>query len=371
MSEVQTVVAGAGVIGLAIARRLARAGHEVLILEAETAHGQHTSSHNSQVIHAGIYYEPGSHQQRLCVSGKMMLYDYCATRHVDHARCGKLVVATREDQLAGLKELRARGRRNGVDDLELLDGDAARALEPEVASLGALLSPSTGIVDAPGLMLSLLGEAESAGAMLALDSPLVAASRESGGFRLRVGDAAQTRLSCRNLVNAAGHGAWDVARGIEGLDPALIPRRFMARGSYFALPAGARPFSRLIYPMPDAGSLGLHVVLDLDGRVKFGPDVEWLAPGAPDYRVDPARAPAFEEAVRAYWPGLPEGALLPEGCGLRPRIWGPGEEKADFLFQGADAHGIDGLVNLFGMESPGLTSCLAIARHVEGMLEAG
>ncbi len=368
MDHVQTVVVGAGVIGLAVARRLAQGGHEVLILEAEAAVGQHTSSHNSQVIHAGIYYPQGSWQRALCVPGKEMLYDYCATRHVGHQRCGKLIVATQEDQLGGLAALCEVGLANGVDDLVHVSVSECRELEPAVAGFGALSSPSTGIVDAPGLMLSLLGEAEAGGAVLALNAPLEAWQPVDGGFEFEVGDVAQTRLSCTNLINAAGHGAWDVVGGFVDYDPALIPPRFMAKGSYFALSGVANPFKHLIYPMPDAGSLGLHVVLDLAGQVKFGPDMEWMDVGPLEYSVDPGQVGKFEAAVREYWPDLPNGALQPEGCGIRPRIWGPDGAKSDFVFQGADVHGIKGLINMFGMESPGLTSCLAIARHVAGLI---
>lgn len=363
MSDVQTVVVGAGVIGLAIARYLATQGHEVLILESEGAVGQHTSSRNSGVIHAGIYYAPGSDQQRLCLRGKAMLYDYCATRHVGHSRCGKLTVAPkgRADELQGFVD---RGATNGVDDLYLVSRDELRELEPQVAGDGAMMSPSSGIVDAPDLMLSLLGEAESAGAMLALNAPFLRARREEHGFSVEIGGEEMT-ITCRNLVNSAALGAWHVAREIEGLNPKLIPCRNLAKGSYFTA-AGKSPFKSLIYPMPKVGSLGIHSVLDMGGGVKFGPNMEWV--DEVDYAVDPALLAAFEAEVRHYWPNLPDGVLQPDTAGIRPRIWGPGEAKREFVFQGADQHGIDGLINLFGFESPGLTSCLAIGEHVGGML---
>lgn len=364
------MVIGAGVIGLAIARRLARQGHEVLILEAEDAVGRHTSSHNSQVIHAGIYYPFDSQQRRLCVTGKEMLYDYCATRHVGHKRCGKLVVATREDQVPALEDLRQRGLRNGVGDLELLSAKACQALEPEVKSFGALSSPSTGIVDAPGLMLSLLGEAEAEGAVLAVKSPFKAARAIKDCLQIEVDDQTQTELSCTNLINAAGHGAWDVAKGVSGFQSSLVPPRFMAKGSYFSLSGHPNPFRQLIYPMPDAGSLGLHVVLDLAGQVKFGPDMEWVNTGMLDYSVDATKRARFETAIREYWPGLPDNALQPESSGFRPRIWGPDGSKSDFIIQNEAQHGVTGLVNMFGMESPGLTSCLAIAKYVHELIGA-
>ncbi len=366
MDQVQTVVVGAGVIGLAIARHLAVRGHEVLILEAEAAIGLHTSSRNSQVIHAGIYYQRGTDQQVLCLKGKKMLYDYCATRHVGHARCGKLTVAPTRDKVPELHELVARGAANGLDDLYVISAEEMRDLEPAVAGAGAMVSPSSGIVDAVGLMRSLLGEAEAAGAMLALNAPFRAARKVAGGFEIEVGDAAGTVVACRNLVNAAALGAWDVARGIDALDPSFVPTKNLAKGSYFAI-SGKSPFSALIYPMPLVGSLGIHSVQELDGRVKFGPNMEWV--DQVDYRVNPDLLGVFEAAVREYWPGLPEGALHADTSGIRPRIWGPGEKKRELEFQGPAQHGIDGLVNLFGFESPGLTSCLAIAEHVGGLLE--
>lgn len=363
MDHVQTLVIGAGVIGLAIARHLAVRGHEVLIAEAEGAIGQHTSSRNSGVIHAGIYYPPGSDQQRLCLHGKAMLYDYCATRHVGHAQCGKLTVAPSADRMAELHQLEARGAANGLDDLYVIGADALRDREPALAGAGAMVSPSSGIVDAPGLMLSLLGEAEAAGAMLALNARFVGAAPHPAGFRVWFGDGAE--LSCANMVNAAALGAWDVARGISGLDPALIPPCNLAKGSYFSL-SGKSPFSALIYPMPQVGSLGVHSVQDLGGGVRFGPDMEWI--DAVDYTVDAGKQAVFEAAIREYWPGLPAGALHADGAGIRPRIWGKGMNKREFEFQGPDMHRLPGLVQLFGFESPGLTACLAIGRHVGEML---
>lgn len=366
MDHVQSVVVGAGVIGLAIARHLANNGHEVLILEAENAIGQHTSSRNSGVIHAGIYYPKGSNQQRLCLAGKAMLYDYCADRKIGHAKCGKLTVAPDQDAVAQLENLVARGGENGVDDLYVISAAELQEIEPNVAGAVAMVSPSSGIVDAPELMLSLLGEAESAGAMLALNAPLLRARPVLNGFELDIGGDEMT-LGCTNLINAAALGAWNVARGIQGLQSTHILPRNLAKGSYFSIP-GKSPFSALIYPLPQLGSLGIHSVLDLGGGVRFGPNMEWV--DQIDYRVDANLAASFETAVRAYWPDLPSGALQPDSAGIRPRIWGPGAEKREFVFQGPKQHGIKGLIQLFGFESPGLTACLAIGQDVGQRLGA-
>ena len=366
MERVECVVVGAGVVGLAVARRLARAGREVIVLEAADAIGTGTSSRNSEVIHAGIYYPTGSLRARLCVPGRDALYDYCAAHGVEHRRVGKLIVATEENQLPKLAAIRAQAAANGVTDLAEIDAATARAWEPNLRTVGALLSPSTGIIDSHGLMLALLGDAEEAGTMLALLSPLLRSHRTAGGFELEVGGAEPMRIACTTLVNAAGLGAWAVARGLEGLDATHVPPRVLAKGNYYALAAGRSPFSRLVYPVPVEGGLGVHLTLDLAGQARFGPDVEWLGDlkGAVDYAVDPARADSFYGAVRAYWPGLPDGALVPAYSGVRPKLSGPGQPQADFLIQGPGIHGVDGLVNLFGIESPGLTSCLAIADAV-------
>lgn len=363
--HVQTIVVGAGVIGLAIARRLARAGQEVLILEAESAFGQHTSSRNSGVIHAGIYYPRHSPQARLCRTGRDMLYDFCATRHVGHARCGKLTLAPDAARIPELHDLLRRGAENDLDDLYVISGEELAEREPAARGAGAMVSPSSGIVDPVGLMRALLGEAESAGAVLALNAPLRRVEPTATGLRVEVGDAASTRLACTSLVNAAGLGAWDVARSVKGIDQGSIPAKFLAKGSYFSI-SGASPFSALVYPMPLAGSLGIHSVQDIGGGVRFGPNMEWV--DKVDYTVDPALLPSFESAIRRYWPGLEQGALGPDMAGVRPRIWGPGEKKRGFLFSQPADSGIKGLVSLFGFESPGLTACLAIARQVERLV---
>ena len=374
MERVECVVVGAGVVGLAVARRLARAGREVIVLEAADAIGTGTSSRNSEVIHAGIYYPTGSLRARLCVPGRDALYDYCAAHGVEHRRIGKLIVATEESQLPKLAAIRAQAAANGVTDLTEVDAATAMRWEPNLRTVGALLSPSTGIIDSHGLMLALLGDAGEAGAMLALQSPLLRSHRASGGFELEVGGAEPMRIACSTLVNAAGLGAWTVARGLEGLDAAHVPPRVLAKGNYYALAAGRSPFSRLVYPVPVEGGLGVHLTLDLAGQARFGPDVEWLGDiaghreGPIDYAVDPVRADSFYGAVRAYWPGLPDHALVPAYSGVRPKLSGPGQPQADFLIQGPGTHGVEGLVNLFGIESPGLTSCLAIADAVAAEL---
>lgn len=363
--RVDCVVAGAGVVGLAVARALALQGREVVVLERHGAIGSETSARNSGVIHAGIYYPTGSLKARLCVVGKERLYDYCAGHGVPHARLGKLIVATAEEQVPALAALAAKAAENGVHDIERLGPAEARALEPEVHCVAALLSPSTGVVDAHALMLSLLGDAEAHGAMLAVNSPIVAARVTDGGFELEVGGAEPASLACGVLVNSAGLGAQALARALAGLDPATIPPGYLCKGSYFTL-AGRAPFRRLVYPMPERAGIGVHVTLDLGGQVRFGPDVEWIE--AIDYDVDPARSLPFYAAIRRYWPGLPDGALAPAYAGIRPKLQTPDGPAADFMIQGPADHGVPGLVNLYGIESPGLTSSLAIADDVLSLL---
>jgi len=369
VDSVDSAVIGAGVVGLAVARALARAGREVVVLEATGAIGSGTSSRNSEVVHAGLYYAAGSLKGRLCVRGRELLYAYCAERGVAHRRCGKLVVATEAAQEAALWALAARAQANGVDGLQPLTAAQAQALEPALACTAAFLSPVTGIVDSHGLMLALRGEAEDHGAMLALKSPLEGATVTAQGIELAVGGAEPMRLLARRVVNSAGLRAPALARRIAGLDASHVPPSHWARGVYFNLP-GRPAFGRLIYPMPDEAGLGVHVTLDLAGQMRFGPDVEWLPDTThEDYRVDPARAPAFEAAIRRYWPALPAGALVPGYAGIRPKIAGPGEPARDFLIQGPAQHGVPGLVNLFGIESPGLTASLAIAEQVAILLK--
>ncbi|MFG6413416.1 NAD(P)/FAD-dependent oxidoreductase [Roseateles sp. DC23W] len=360
MDQVQIAVIGAGVVGLAVARELAHRGREVVIVEAAGAIGTGISARNSEVIHAGLYYPAGSLKARLCVRGKALLYDYCAARHVTHRRCGKLVVATREADLPRLAALAAQGAANGVDDLALLDRTQLLAREPALRAVGGLWSPSSGIVDSHGLMTALLADAEAAGAVLALASPVHGGERDGDGWRLRAGDGFE--LGARWVVNCAGLFAGQVAQALGAEAPAL---RF-ARGHYFSL-SGRAPFSHLIYPLPVDGGLGVHLTLDLGGQARFGPDVQWLPdadPAALAYAVDPVLAPAFEAEVRHYWPDLPADALQPAYAGIRPKLGGPGEPAADFRVDMSP-----GLVNLLGIESPGLTASLALAEWVAQRME--
>ena len=363
---VECVVIGAGVVGLAVARTLAQAGREVLVLEKERWIGSETSSRNSEVIHAGIYYPRGSLKARLCVAGKERLYAYCAEHGVAHRRLGKLIVACTEAEIAIVESVRQRAAANGVGDLEWLAGGALKAMEPALAAIGAYFSPSTGIIDSHGLMLAYEADLEAAGGLVVLRAPVLSGRVEAGGFALEIGGAEPMRLSCRVLVNSAGLHAPSLARRIAGLPPAAIPRDYFCRGVYFTL-AGRSPFRHLVYPVPEAAGLGVHLTLDLGGQARFGPDVEWI--DSLDYSVDPRRGERFYAAIRTYWPGLPDGALQPGYAGIRPKISGPAEPAADFRLQGPAEHGIPGLVNLYGIESPGLTASLAIAEEVTMLLD--
>jgi L-2-hydroxyglutarate oxidase LhgO len=364
MDAVECVVIGAGAVGLAVARALALQGREVVILEAEDAIGTHTSSRNSEVIHAGIYYPKDSLKARSCVAGKERLYRYCVERGIPHRRSGKLIVATDQAQTGELQAIQRKAHANGVTDVVWMSREQALALEPELRCVAALYSPSTGIIDSHALMLAYLGDAETAGAMLALKSPLLRAAVRNGGFELHVAGAETIR--CALLVNAAGLTAPSVAKRIEGYPAALAPREFYAKGNYYSL-ARRAPFSRLIYPVPEPGGLGVHITLDLAGQARFGPDVEWIE--RIDYSVDPRRSERFYAAIRRYWPGLPEGALAPGYAGIRPKTAGPDEPAPDFIVQGPPQHGIPGLVQLFGIESPGLTASLALADTVAASLQ--
>lgn len=364
VERIDSVVIGAGVVGLAVARALALRGREVVVLEAQGAIGSQTSSRNSEVIHAGLYYAPGSLKARLCVQGRHALYAYCDAHGVSYRRCGKLIVATAAEQFAALDRIEARGRANGVDDLRRLSAQEATTLEPALTCVAALLSPSTGIIDSHGLMLALQGEAQERGAMVALKSPVLRGRAGAGGIELDVGGDDPMRVFARHVVNSAGLQAPQVAMSIEGLDSAHVPPARYCKGNYFAL-GGRAPFTRLIYPVPDEAGLGVHLTLDLAGQARFGPDTEWLEPGQPiDYDVDPRRAEGFDEAIRRYWPGLPALALAPAYSGVRPKVVGPGEPAADFMIVGPEDHGVAGLVNLFGIESPGLTASIAIGEYV-------
>lgn len=368
MDRVDALVVGAGVVGLAVARELARAGHEVIVVDAAEGIGTGTSSRNSEVIHAGLYYPRGSLKAALCVEGRAALYDYCASHGVAHRRCGKLVVAVEDGEIAALEALHAQARANGVDDAVLIDAAAARALEPAVVAVAALHSPSTGIVDSHGFMLALQGEAEDRGAMFAFHSPFDGASCTAEGFEVRIGGAEPMRLATRLLVNAAGLQASAAAAAVDGLDARHVPRTHRCRGHYFSL-LGRAPFSRLVYPMHNRAGLGVHFTLDLGGQGRFGPDVDWLADdAAEDYAVDTSRAAFFARDIRRYWPALRDDMLAPAYTGIRPKLVGPGEPPADFRIDGPAAHGVPGLVNLFGIESPGLTASLALGARVASLL---
>ncbi|PXW29499.1 NAD(P)/FAD-dependent oxidoreductase [Paraburkholderia caballeronis] len=361
MDEIECVVIGAGVVGLAVARALAARGREVIVLEAADAIGTGTSSRNSEVIHAGLYYPRGSLKATLCVRGRELLYEFCASHNVPHRRCGKLLVATARDQIPQLESILTRGRENGVFDLTRISAAEAQALEPALECVEAVYSPQTGIVDSHQLMLALQGDAERDGAVVALQSPVESIDAGNGYFVVHVGGAAPTDIRASCVINSAGLYANALARRVRGLDVRHVPPLFLARGSYFSV-SGRAPFSRLIYPMPSEAGLGVHLTIDLGGQARFGPDVEWV--DTIGYDVDPHRADSFYAQIRRYWPGLPDHALQPAYSGIRPKLSGPGEPAADFMIQGAAAHGVRGLVNLFGIESPGLTASLAIAQRV-------
>jgi L-2-hydroxyglutarate oxidase LhgO len=365
MENVDAVVIGAGVIGLALARELALRGHETLILEAASRFGTGVSARNSEVIHAGIYHPPDFLKSRLCIAGRERLYEYCRKRSVGHRRCGKLIVASGAAQLPALANLAAAARANGVD-LVALEGAQARRMEPELACEAALYSPLTGIVDCQNLMLALLGEAEASGATLSTGSAVTRVVLESASAALGV-NGCEPDLRARILINAAGLQAPELARAMENLPCAeAVPKAYYARGNYFRLNARS-PFRHLIYPLPEPGGAGIHLTLDLAGEARFGPDVEWIE--TPDYEVSPARAARFETVVRAYWPGLPAGALQPAYAGVRPKIVAAGEPEADFRIDDENVHGVPGLINLFGIESPGLTASLAIASEAVSRID--
>ncbi|MEI7429217.1 MAG: NAD(P)/FAD-dependent oxidoreductase [Betaproteobacteria bacterium] len=357
------IVIGAGVVGLACARALARQGIETIILERHADFGQETSSRNSEVIHAGLYYPDDTLKARLCVEGNRQLYEYAAVKGIPHQRCGKLIVATGQQQEERLHALQAQAERNGIGDTQMLSQHQAEALEPQLRCVAALHSPSTGIISSHDLMLALLGDAEANGALLSLNSEVISGEISPGqGNHLLVESGGERMLLAADvIINAAGLSAVALARRLQGCPPAMIPSAYFAKGNYYAL-AGKAPFSRLVYPVPEPGGLGVHLTLDLGGQARFGPDVEWIE--TLDYTVDPKRADAFYAEVRKYWPALPDHSLAPAYCGIRPKITGPQEANADFLIQCLESHGLPGLINLFGIESPGLTACLSIADQV-------
>lgn len=368
MHDIDCLVIGAGVVGLATARALALAGREVVIAEAAEGIGTQTSARNSEVIHAGIYYPPGSLKAQVCVEGRKRLYAYLRERNLPHKACGKLIVATSAAQKPALETIMARARASGVDTLRWLEAGEAKAMEPEVRCEIALLSPDTGVVDSHALMLSLLGECEAAGGSLALNTPIAGWRREADGFSVDFGGADPATYSVRTIVNSAGHGAPRLLHSLDGFPAEHIPKQSFAKGNYFAL-LGKQPFSHLVYPVPEAAGLGIHATIDMGGRVKFGPDVEWVEHDQ-DLVVDPARAEKFYAAIRTYWPALADGALVADYAGIRPKLHGPTEPMPDFRIDGPQIHGVPELVNLLGIESPGLTSSLAIAESVVERLAA-
>lgn len=362
-TDCECIVIGAGVVGLAIAAELAGAGHDVLLLERESAFGTMTSARNSEVIHAGIYYAAGSLKARFCVEGREALYRYCQAHHIEHEACGKLIVATSSSQVQQLAAIEQRALANGVGDIRSISASEAMEMEPQLHCLAALHSPSTGIIDSHGLMLSLLGDAQRHGATLATHAPVIGLERDSlnGHYRVHVGGENPLSLTTRYLINAAGHGACELAHCLYTISRAPRVSPVLSKGNYFRL-SGRAPFSRLIYPVPEDGGLGVHITIDLGGQARFGPDVEPVE--SEDYAVDPTRAQAFYANVRQYWPGLPDDALAADYSGIRPRVRVDGELYSDFLIHSETQHGLPGLINLFGIESPGLTACLAIARQV-------
>jgi L-2-hydroxyglutarate oxidase LhgO len=358
----QVLVIGAGVVGLAIARAAAMAGHEVIVAEAASAIGTGVSSRNSEVIHAGLYYPTGSKRAFHCVRGRRMLYEFCSSHGVPHRKCGKLVVATNESERERLAAVHKQAEINGVEGVEIIDAAAAKRLEPELACVAAMHSPETGIIDSHSFMLALRGDLEDRGGVVAFASPIERLRPARGGaWEVEVGGSEPQWFVFDAVVNSAGLGAQRIARATEGYPPERVPRLVLAKGNYFGF-AGRPAFSRLVYPVPVPGGLGVHVTLDLAGRMRFGPDVEWIE--RENYDVDPKRAQAFYARIRDYWPGLPDGSLAPDYAGIRPKLTGPGEAAADFMIEGPAQHGLPRLVHLFGIESPGLTSSLSLADEV-------
>jgi L-2-hydroxyglutarate oxidase LhgO len=365
--KVDALVIGAGVVGLAVARELALAGREVIVLEAEESIGNHTSSRNSEVIHAGIYYPKGSLKANLCVSGKHKLYAYCRERSIPHRNCGKVLVAATEAEIPTVLGYIDKANANGVHDLHRISLEELRALEPAVTAVAAVYSPSTGIVDSHAVMVAMQGDLENAGGTVVFLSPALGGKVTGDGIELEVGGSEPMSIRCELLVNSAGLFAPQLARSIAGIPPATIPPQYFAKGHYYTM-SGKSPFNRLVYPMAGAGYLGVHVTVDLGGQARFGPDIDWI--DRVDYAFDASRAPLFYQAIRQYYPALKDGALQPGYTGIRPKISGPKEPAADFLIQGPANHGVPGLVNLYGIESPGLTASLAIGETVRALLGA-
>ena len=357
----QVLVVGAGVVGLAIAREAAARGHDVIVAEAAGTIGTGTSSRNSEVIHAGIYYPTASRRALHCTRGRRMLYDYCVSHGIPQRKCGKLIVATKPAETAKIEQILAQGQKNGVEGLRLIDDGAARRMEPALSCVAAVHSPETGIVDSHRYMLALQGDLEDRGGSIAFNTPVERLARTAAGWNVHFSGAEPGATVTDAVINSAGHGAQALARATEGYPADRVPRLVLAKGNYFGF-SGRPAFSRLIYPAPVEGGLGVHVTLDLAGRMRFGPDVEWIKQMSFD--VDARRAEAFYASIRTYWPALPDGSLVPDYSGIRPKLTGPGEPAADFLIDTPAEHGLPGLVHLFGIESPGLTSAMSLAVDV-------
>ncbi len=368
VDTVDAIVIGAGVVGLATARALLLAGHETLVLERESLFGTGSSSRNSEVIHAGIYYPPGSAKARLCIAGRALLYEFAEAHGVAHRRCGKLLVANDDEDRARLDRIAHGAAASGVADLQWLNAEAVGEMEPALRCIGAYLSPSTGIIDSHGFMLALVGDIEQAGGMIAYGAPVEGWHAGPDGIVIETGGRESTRVRARLVVNAAGHGAPPLVRRLTGYPADRPVAQYFAKGSYFSLQGVKPPFSRLVYPAPGAASLGVHATIDLGGRVRFGPDIEWVS-DEHQLTVDPERGSVFYAAIRRYWPDLPDGALMPDYAGIRSKIHAPDRPMPDFRIEGPAEHGIAGLVNLLGIESPGLTASLAIADAVVRELE--
>jgi L-2-hydroxyglutarate oxidase LhgO len=363
----QVLVVGAGVVGLAIARAAALAGHEVIVAEAADAIGTGTSSRNSEVIHAGLYYPTGSKRAWHCTRSRRMLYDYCASHGVPHRKCGKLVVATNANEVARIEGVLKQAKLNEVEGVDLIDGAAAKRLEPELACLVAMRSPETGIIDSHAFMHALRGDLEDHGGVIAFNTPIERLVLTRAGWEVQFGGTEPGEIQVDAVVNSAGLGAQRLGRATEGYPQQRVPRLVLAKGNYFGF-AGRPVFSRLVYPVPIAGGLGVHVTLDMSGRMRFGPDVQWIA--QENYEVDASRAEAFYDRIRDYFPRLPDNALVPDYAGIRPKITGEGEPQADFMIDAPQDHGVPRLVQLFGIESPGLTSALSLGEEVAGYLDA-
>lgn len=356
------LVIGAGVVGLATARRLALSGRAVILIDSNTSFGMETSSRNSEVIHAGLYYPTGSHRARFCVRGAALMYEYCAARGITANRCGKLIVATDDSQVEAMAALKARGDDNEVPGLELLSRETVLAYEPEIKAVAAIYSPASGVVDSHSLMAALEADAENAGAVIAYQSRFIAAERSGSAYHVRItSQGEEMTLAVTSIINAAGHGAREVSLGIEGVDASSVPPHYMAKGQYFTT-TRRPPFRHLIYPMPSGGGLGIHLTLDAGGGARFGPDIHWV--DSPSYDVDPASAADFHAGISKYWPALEVEDLVPSWAGLRPKIISDGSQFADFTFLTSREHGAENVLALHGIDSPGLTSSMAIADHI-------